>query len=146
VWEPISSASRSESAEPGAALKTIARRSSSRSPTTSLSIAIGPISGSSSTTRPPAGPGAEATVQSLGAEIADKVASDATVLAAGGTVFHAGPLSRDPLSPDRRTVGLDESPKSLLRIRVSRETVAAAVLDEAERPRFAGAVAVPLTR
>ncbi|MFD4639996.1 NAD(P)-dependent oxidoreductase [Lentzea sp. NPDC058436] len=85
-------------------------------------------------------------LKGLGEEIADKVASDATVLEVGGTVFHAGPLARKPLSPDRRTVGLDASPKSLLRLLVSRETVAAAMLDEAEHPRFAGAVAVPLTR
>ncbi|MFD9698637.1 NAD(P)-dependent oxidoreductase [Lentzea sp. NPDC059081] len=85
-------------------------------------------------------------LKGLGAEIADKEASDATVLAAGGTVFHAGPLSRQPLSPARRAVGLDTSPKSLLRLRVSRETVAAAMLDEAEHPRFAGRVAVPLMR
>ncbi|WP_410664131.1 NAD(P)-dependent oxidoreductase [Amycolatopsis sp. lyj-84] len=85
-------------------------------------------------------------LKGLGAEVADKVESDAVVTEAGGTVFHAGPLSNKPISPDRRTVGLDASPKSIFRIMVSRDTVAAAMLDEAENPRFPGRIAVPLTR
>ncbi|MDT8913390.1 NAD(P)H-binding protein [Amycolatopsis sp. PS_44_ISF1] len=77
-------------------------------------------------------------------EIPDKVAADAAVLAAGGTVFHAGPLSTGPLSAGRRTVGLDDVPKRLFPARISRATVAAAMLDEAESPRFAASTAVPL--
>ncbi|UGT44041.1 NAD(P)H-binding protein [Nocardia yamanashiensis] len=85
-------------------------------------------------------------LKGLGAEVADKVESDAIVTEAGGTVFHAGPLSNKPISPDRRAVGLDASPRSIFRIMVSRNTVAAAMLDEAENPRFPGRIAVPLTR
>jgi uncharacterized protein YbjT (DUF2867 family) len=76
----------------------------------------------------------------------DKVAADAIVLRAGGTVFHAGPLSNDPLSPGRRTVGLDAYPRRIFPAGVSRATVAAAMLDEAESPRYAGTIAIPLER
>lgn len=41
---------------------------------------------------------------------ADKVSADALVLAAGGTVFHAGPLTGGPPGASRRTVGLDAVP------------------------------------
>lgn len=83
-------------------------------------------------------------LKAMGAEIADKVTADATVLEAGGTVFQAGPLSNGPLSPDRRTVGLDDAPKRFFPARVSRQTVAAAMLDEAENPRHPGRIALPL--
>jgi uncharacterized protein len=76
----------------------------------------------------------------------DKVAADAIVLRAGGTVFHAGPLSNDRLSPGRRTVGLDAYPGRIFPAGVSRATVAAAMLDEAESPRYAGTIAIPLER
>ena len=78
------------------------------------------------------------------AELADKIVADGAVLAAGGTVFHAGPLSAGPVSPARRTVGLDAVPRRFFPAGVSRATVAAAMLDEAESPHFPGAVAVPL--
>ena len=80
----------------------------------------------------------------LGAELSDKVTADATVLAAGGTVFHAGPLSNGPLSATRRTAGLSDAPRHLFPRRVSRATVAAAMLDEAENPTYPGAIAIPL--
>jgi hypothetical protein len=82
----------------------------------------------------------------MGARLADKVTADSAVLAAGGTVFHAGPLSGAPLSPSRRTVGLEEVPRRLFPASVGRATVAAAMLDEAERPRYPGTTAVPLER
>jgi uncharacterized protein len=80
------------------------------------------------------------------AELPDRVAADSAVLAAGGTVFHAGPMSNGSLAPARRTVGLAGLPRRFFPARVSRATVAAAMLDEAESPRFAGATAVPLER
>ncbi|ANZ38516.1 flavin reductase [Lentzea guizhouensis] len=91
-----------------------------------------------------AGDGARVLEKFLGDRLADKVAADETVLAAGGTVFHAGVLSDEPISPSRRTVGLEDAPPFDLGAKVSRETVAAAMLDEAESPRFPGAVALPL--
>ncbi|HEY2701122.1 MAG TPA: NAD(P)-binding oxidoreductase [Pseudonocardiaceae bacterium] len=95
---------------------------------------------------PVAGPVTRALLRMLGAELADKVTADAAVLDAGGTVFHAGLLSTRPLSPTRRTVGLSQAPRRLFPARVSRATVAAAMLDEAEQPRHAGSIAVPLER
>jgi uncharacterized protein YbjT (DUF2867 family) len=84
--------------------------------------------------------------RAMGAKLADKVAADEAVLAAGGTVFHAGPLTSRPLSPQRRTVALAGYPRRLFPAAVSRATVAAAMLDEAESPRYPGTVAVPLER
>jgi hypothetical protein len=83
-------------------------------------------------------------LKAMGDRLADKVAADAAVIEAGGTVFHAGPLSDGPPSPTARTVGLAAAPKRLFPARVSRATVAAAMLDEAEKPRFPGAIAIPL--
>jgi uncharacterized protein YbjT (DUF2867 family) len=81
-----------------------------------------------------------------GDELVDKVAADEAVLLAGGTVFHAGPLSNRPLSVDRRTVGLSQAPRRFFPAFVSRATVAAAMLDETESPRFSGQIAIPLER
>jgi uncharacterized protein YbjT (DUF2867 family) len=91
-----------------------------------------------------AGPLTRTLLKAMGDRLPDKVTADAAILAAGGTVFHAGPLSLGPLSPGRRTVGLEDAPRRLFPARVSRATVAAAMLDEAESPRFAGRVAIPL--
>jgi hypothetical protein len=77
-------------------------------------------------------------------QLPDKVAADTTVLQAGGTVFHAGPLSDGPLSHTRRSVELDEAPARFFPAGISRATVAAAMLDEAESPRFVGRTAVAL--
>ncbi|GAA3304805.1 SDR family oxidoreductase [Dactylosporangium vinaceum] len=71
-------------------------------------------------------------------ELPDRVAAAETVLAAGGTVVHAGPLSDGPLSASRRILTLSELPRSLFPARVSRATVAAAMLDEVESGRFMG--------
>jgi len=79
-------------------------------------------------------------------ELQDKLTADAIVLAAGGTVFHCGPFSNGPLSITRRTVALEAVPRRLFPARVSRATVAAAMLDEAEEPRHPGATVVPLDR
>ena len=93
-----------------------------------------------------AGAATRTLLKMMGAALVDKVTADAAVLAAGGTVFHAGPLSNGPLSATRRTVGLDEAPKRFFPARVSRATVAAAMLDEAENPAFTATVAIPLER
>jgi uncharacterized protein YbjT (DUF2867 family) len=91
-----------------------------------------------------AGEGAGVLWKLMGDRLPDKIAADNAVLAAGGTVFHAGVLCDEPESPGRRTVGLDDAPPFDLGAKVSRDTVAAAMLDEAEEPRFPGAVALPL--
>jgi uncharacterized protein YbjT (DUF2867 family) len=79
-------------------------------------------------------------------DLDDKVTADEIVHGAGGTVFHAGPLANGPLSPARRTIALDRVPRRLFPARVSRATVAAAMLDEAENPLHAAAIAVPVDR
>jgi hypothetical protein len=84
--------------------------------------------------------------RAMRAKLGDKVAADAIVLRAGGTVFHAGPLGNGPLGTGRRTVGLDAYPRRIFPAGVSRATVAAAMLDEAEAPRYQGAIAIPLER
>ncbi len=91
-----------------------------------------------------AGPATRTLLRMLG-DLPDKLAADEAVLRAGGTVFHAGPLTTGPLSASARTVSLDAVPRRLFPARISRATVAALMLDEAERPAFAGAIAVPLT-
>jgi hypothetical protein len=82
----------------------------------------------------------------LKSELDDKVTADRTVLAAGGTVFHAGPLSTGPLSTTRRTLALADAPRHLFPARVSRATVAAAMLDEAENRAHVGGTAIPVER
>jgi len=84
--------------------------------------------------------------RAMAAKLEDKVTADAAVLRAGGTVFHAGPLTQGPLSPARRTAGLDTYQPRLFPAKVSRATVAAAMLDEAENPGYAGLIAIPLER
>ena len=84
--------------------------------------------------------------RAMAAKLDDKVTADDTVLRAGGTVFHAGPLTDGPLSPTRRAVGLDAYPGRLFPAKVSRATVAAAMLDEAESARWPGTIAIPLER
>jgi uncharacterized protein YbjT (DUF2867 family) len=81
----------------------------------------------------------------LRAELPDKVGADSALLAAGGTVFHAGPLTKGPVSPTRRTVSLDQAPRRLFPAGISRATVAAAMLDAVQDgPR--GQILVPLAR
>ena len=93
-----------------------------------------------------AGAATRTLLKMMGEKLVDKVTADAAVLDAGGTVFHAGPLSDGPVSPNRLTVGLEAAPKRFFPARVSRATVAAEMLDEAEEPAFPGAVAIPLER
>lgn len=82
----------------------------------------------------------------MGAEYPEKAAADGIVLAAAGTVFHAGPLSNGPLSTTRRTVLLADAPRRLFPAGISRATVAAAMLDEAEHPELRSGLVVPLAR
>lgn len=80
----------------------------------------------------------------LRSELDDKVAADSAVLAAGGTVFHSARLTNGPLSPAHRTVPLAQAPRRLVPPGISRATVAAAMLDEAESPPRAGELRIPL--
>jgi len=82
----------------------------------------------------------------LRGELGDKVAADGAVLAAGGTVFHAGPLTNGALSETRRALDLDAVPRRIFPARISRATVAAVMLDEVEGPAHHGTTLVPLDR
>lgn len=79
----------------------------------------------------------------LKAELPDKVTADGTVLASGGTVVHAGPLTNRP-QREHRVVSLAELKPLLLALPISRATVAAAMLDETEDGLHPGQVVVPL--
>jgi len=78
------------------------------------------------------------------AELADKARAEQLLLPAGAAVLAAGPLTDGALASSRRTVALADAPRRLFPASISRATVAAAMLDEAEESRFAGRVAVPL--
>jgi hypothetical protein len=82
----------------------------------------------------------------LKAELEDKVTADTAVLDAGGTVFHAGPLTDGPLSGTRKVLSLADAPRRLLPPRVSRATVAAAMLDEAENRLHLRSTVIPVER
>ncbi|GIJ46720.1 flavin reductase [Virgisporangium aliadipatigenens] len=79
-------------------------------------------------------------------ELPDKENADSTIIAFGGTVFHAGMLGNGPVAPARRTLTLAEAPSRMFPASVSRATVAAAMVDEAVRPRFPGMVVLPVQR
>jgi uncharacterized protein YbjT (DUF2867 family) len=81
----------------------------------------------------------------LRAQMSDKIAADSAMLAAGATVFHAGPLTNGPLSTTYRVVELSEVPRRLFAASISRATVASAMLDSAEDPSRVAGVVVPLS-
>ncbi|MEU5088895.1 NAD(P)H-binding protein [Streptomyces sp. NPDC021356] len=80
----------------------------------------------------------------VGKELAEKAAADRIALDAGATVFHAPDLTDGPVSPARRLVPLAELRRPLLPPRMSRASVAALMLDEAESPAHGGETVVPL--
>ncbi|MDR6320414.1 NAD(P)-dependent oxidoreductase [Actinoplanes couchii] len=92
----------------------------------------------------PSGPAAGAVTRALlkvamSAELPDKVEADTTILAAGGTVLHVGPLVGGKAAA-ARTVPLEQAPRRLFPSTVSRSTVAAAMVEEAVRNRYPGQV------
>ncbi|MEU7321666.1 hypothetical protein ABZ682_14095 [Streptomyces griseoviridis] len=60
------------------------------------------------------------------------------------TVLHAPDVTDGPLSLTRRTIPLAELRRPLLPSRISRATVAALLLGEAEAERRGGGIVVPL--
>lgn len=82
-----------------------------------------------------------------GSELGDKRGADEAALDAGATLVHPGPLTDGALSPTRRTVTLSAFKRPHpMPARVSRATLAAAMLDEAEQNHNAGEVVVPLRK
>ncbi|MFE1932764.1 NAD(P)-dependent oxidoreductase [Streptomyces sp. NPDC056669] len=80
----------------------------------------------------------------VGSELAEKAEADEIALKAGATVFHAPDVTDGPLSPTRRTVPLAELRRPLLPPRISRTTLAALLLDEAETGKHGNGILVPL--
>lgn len=80
----------------------------------------------------------------VGKELAEKAEADRTALHAGATVVHAPDLGNGPVSSGRRTVPLAGYRRPLLPPRISRATVAASLLDEAETGGHPGEIVVPL--
>jgi uncharacterized protein len=80
----------------------------------------------------------------VGKELAEKAAADQVALDAGATVFHSPDLGHGPIAPGRHVVPLAGLRRPLLPLRVSRATVAALMLDEAEKGEHAGKIVVPL--
>lgn len=81
----------------------------------------------------------------MGKELDDKVAADLAVIAAGGTVFHAGPLTNGNLG-DWTVAGLPTVTRRVFPATISRATVASAMLAEAETPTSVGSTVVPSNR
>jgi hypothetical protein len=77
-------------------------------------------------------------------ELPDKIGADAAILGMGGTVVHAGPMKSGPISPARRTEGIDSVPRRWFPPTITHATVAAVMLDAAENgPRGEVLVALP---
>jgi uncharacterized protein len=79
----------------------------------------------------------------LGAEYDDKVTADTTVLGAGGTVLHSGPLSGKADNPAVRAAPVSAARRRFFPRGTSRATVARLMLDEAEAPHHPGEIIIP---
>ena len=82
----------------------------------------------------------------VGEELTEKAAADAIALDGGATVFHAPDLWTGGVSTGRRNIPLEDYAKPLLPPHASRATVAALMLDEAERPTRGARILVPVGR
>ena len=80
----------------------------------------------------------------VGKELTEKAEADAIALSAGATVVHAPDLSGGSINPAAQLVALGDVRRPLLPPRISRATVAAVMLDEAETGAHQGVVVVPL--
>jgi hypothetical protein len=79
----------------------------------------------------------------VGKELAEKAAADQIALAAGATVVHAPDLGNGPLGPERRILRLAAYQRPLMPRRISRATLAALMLDEAESGEYGAEIVVP---
>jgi uncharacterized protein len=79
----------------------------------------------------------------FGAEYDDKVTADNTVLAAGGTVVHSGPLTDKADQPGTRVQLLSVTHRRFFPYRTSRAAIARLMLDEAEHPANSGEIIIP---
>jgi hypothetical protein len=81
----------------------------------------------------------------VGSELPEKAEADRIALAAGATVFHAPDVTDGALAAERRVVPLAELRRPLLPPRISRSTLAALMLDEAETGEHGNGIVVPLS-
>lgn len=80
----------------------------------------------------------------VGKELAEKAEADGIALKAGATVVHAPDLRDGPISARRDAVALADYRRSGLVPRISRATVAAVLIDEAENGGRGGQIVVPV--
>ena len=80
----------------------------------------------------------------VGKELAEKGEADQIALDSGATVFHAPDVTNGSLSPGRHIVSLADFARPFLPPRISRASLAALMLDEAENNSHAGTLVVPL--
>ncbi|SEG90590.1 hypothetical protein SAMN05216223_12223 [Actinacidiphila yanglinensis] len=80
----------------------------------------------------------------VGKELAEKAEADAIALANGATVFHAPDLRVGGVTQTRRNIPLARYPKPVMPPWASRATVAALMLDEAEKPTAGAEILVPV--
>lgn len=81
----------------------------------------------------------------VGSELAEKAEADQIALNGGATVFHAPDVTGGPLSPTGHVVPLAQLRRPLLPPRISRATLAALLLDEAEAGKHGTGIVVPLS-
>ncbi|MFI0722309.1 NAD(P)-dependent oxidoreductase [Streptomyces sp. NPDC021224] len=80
----------------------------------------------------------------VGKELAEKAAADGIALAGGATVLHAPDVTKGPVSPTRRILRLADYPRPFLPPRITRDTLAALLIDEAEAPAHRAEILIPL--
>ena len=80
----------------------------------------------------------------VGKELAEKAEADGIALAAGATVVHAPDLGNGPISPKRGIARLADYRRTGLLPRISRATLAAVMLDEAQNGAHGAEIVVPL--
>jgi len=80
----------------------------------------------------------------VGAELVEKARADEIALRGGATVFHAPDLRVGGVRAARSNVPLGSFRKPVLPPHVSRATLAALMLDEADRPARPGEILVPM--
>ncbi|MBO1330703.1 NAD(P)-dependent oxidoreductase [Streptomyces sp. VRA16 Mangrove soil] len=81
----------------------------------------------------------------VGKEMQERTEADRIAQDAGATVFHAPDLWVGSVSPKRRLVPLADVERPVLPPHISRATLAALMLDEAEKGRHSGEIVVPLS-
>jgi hypothetical protein len=79
----------------------------------------------------------------FGPEFQDKVDADGSVLEAGGTVVHSGPLSDKADDLSTRALPLSAARRRFFPRSTPRASIARLMLDEAERSKYPGEIIVP---